>query len=381
MANRFPLVIDNNSTLVAELQPGDSLNLSGNGIFDGVSTGTTGYVLTSNGSSGVSWQRASNVYTTDTQTLTNKTLSSCTIDGSLNTLTNIPNSSLTNNSITFELTRDGITYTNEVQLGGTYEFEDTNDNTTYSISVVGGAENTSERIRLTAGGSGNSTQDINITVDGNYLSISRESADEMKITASLTTLTNGSYITGGTYNGLTARTWAVDATPGTSSNVGASKVVARDSNGNFYAGTITATLSGTATQTSQSLTFGSYVNAVQTGTSTAVTSYNGSVATTISAKSATTNTGDTLVLRDASGDFSTRDITCRNLNASTTIEAATVKVTSGTSSQFLMADGTKNSTSYFENVSTSNGYGRRYISTATPSSSDGNNGDIWYVVA
>lgn len=381
MANRFPLVIDNNSTLVAELQPGDSLNLSGNGIFDGVSTGTTGYVLTSNGSSGVSWQRASNVYTTDTQTLTNKTLSSCTIDGSLNTLTNIPNSSLTNNSITFELTRDGITYTNEVQLGGTYEFEDTNDNTTYSISVVGGANNTTERIRLTAGGSGNSTQDINITVDGNYLSISRESADEMKITASLTTLTNGSYITGGTYNGLIAKTWAVDATPGTSSNVGASKVVARDSSGNFYAGTITATLSGTATQTSQSLTFGSYVNAVQTETSTAVTSYNGSVATTISAKSDTANTGDTLVLRNSSGDFSTRDITCRNLTASTTIEAATVKVTSGTSSQFLMADGTKNSKSYFENVSTSNGFGRRYISTGTPNDSDGEDGSIWYVVA
>lgn len=382
MANRFPLVIDNNSTLVAELQPGDSLNLSGNGIFDGVSTGTTGYVLSSNGSSGVAWKRAADVYTSDTQTLTNKTLSSCTIDGSLNTISNIPNTSLTNNSITFKLTRDGTTYTEEIQLGGTYSFEDTNDNTTYSISVVGGNNVYSEKLRLTAGGSGNSIQDVVFTVDDTgYLSISRVSADEMKITASLTTLTNGSYITGGSYNGLTARTWNIDATPGTNTNVGASKVVARDANGNFYAGTITATLSGTATNTSASITFGSYVNAVETGTETAVTSYDGSVATTIFAKSDTANTGDTLVLRNSSGDFSARDISCRNFTASNTIEAATVKVTSGTSSQFLMADGTKNSTSYFENVDTSNGYGTRWISTRTPTGSDGDNGDIWYVVA
>lgn len=381
MTNRFPLVIDNNSTLVAELQPGDSLNLSGNGIFDGVSTGTTGYVLSSSGSSGVSWKRAADVYTTDTQTLTNKTLSSCTIDGSSNTISNIPNTSLTNNSITFELTRDGTTYTKEIQLGGTYSFEDTNDNTTYSISVVAGNNVHSEKLRLTAGGSGDSTQDIVFTVDDTgYLSISRESADEMKITASLTTLSNGSYITGSSYNGLTARTWNIDATPGTSINVGPSKVVARDANGNFHAGTITATLSGTATNTSASITFGSYVNAVDTETSDTVSSYNGSVATTISAKSSSASDANTLVLRDASGDFSANDISCRNLNATTTLEAATVKVTSGTSSQFLMADGTKNSTSYFENLDTSNGYGRRWISTSAPDD-DGNNGDIWYVVA
>lgn len=382
MANRFPLVIDNNSTLVAELQPGDSLNLSGNGIFDGVSTGSTGYVLSSNGSSGVSWTRAADVYTTDNQTLSNKTLSSCTIDCSLNTISNIPNTSLTNNSITFQLTRDGIAYTEEIQLGGTYSFEDTNDNTTYSISVVGGNNAYSEKLRLTAGGSGNSIQDVVFTVDdAGYLSISRLSADEMKITASLTTLTNGSYITGGSYNGLTARTWDIDATPGTSTNVGASKVVARDANGNFYAGTITATLNGTATKTSASLTFGSYVNAVQTGTSTAVTSYDGSVATTISAISSSASTPNTLVLRDASGDFSANDISCRNFTATNTIEAATVKVTSGTASQFLMADGTKNSTSYFENINTSNGYGKRYISISPPSNTDGDNGDIWYVIA
>jgi hypothetical protein len=64
-------------------------------------------------------------------------------------------------------------------------------------------------------------------------------------TASATTaaLTAGTYLTsGGTFNGSTARTFAVDAT---TTNT-ASKVVARDASGNFSAGTITAALSGNA---------------------------------------------------------------------------------------------------------------------------------------
>jgi hypothetical protein len=56
-------------------------------------------------------------------------------------------------------------------------------------------------------------------------------------------LTAGTYLTsGGTYNGSTARTFAVDAT---TTNT-ASKVVARDASGDFAAGTITANLTGTA---------------------------------------------------------------------------------------------------------------------------------------
>lgn len=63
---------------------------------------------------------------------------------------------------------------------------------------------------------------------------------------SLSDLTAGSYLTGGTFNGSGAATFAVDAT---STNT-ASKVVARDASGNFSANTITATLSGNATSAS-----------------------------------------------------------------------------------------------------------------------------------
>lgn len=56
------------------------------------------------------------------------------------------------------------------------------------------------------------------------------------------TLTRGNYLTGNNFNGSTDTTWAVDAT-----NVNtAGKVVARDTNGDFAANTITASLEGTA---------------------------------------------------------------------------------------------------------------------------------------
>lgn len=56
------------------------------------------------------------------------------------------------------------------------------------------------------------------------------------------TLSIGSYLTGSNFNGSAATTWAVDAT---SVNT-ASKIVARDSSGNFSAGSITADLVGSA---------------------------------------------------------------------------------------------------------------------------------------
>jgi len=56
------------------------------------------------------------------------------------------------------------------------------------------------------------------------------------------TLTRGGYLTGNSFNGSADTTWAVDAT---NVNTGG-KVVARDTSGDFSAGTITATLTGTA---------------------------------------------------------------------------------------------------------------------------------------
>ena len=83
-------------------------------------------------------------------------------------------------------------------------------------------------------------------------------------------LTLGTYLTGTSYNGSSAVTAAVDAT---STNT-VSKVVARDSSGNFAAGTITAALSGNAsTATAATNISGGAANQIPYQTGAATTSF------------------------------------------------------------------------------------------------------------
>jgi len=83
-------------------------------------------------------------------------------------------------------------------------------------------------------------------------------------------LTLGTYLTGTSFNGSAAVTATVDAT---SANT-ASKVVARDSSGNFSAGTITATLSGAATSaTTATNVAGGIANQIVYNTTVGTTSF------------------------------------------------------------------------------------------------------------
>ena len=150
MADRFPLIVNAVSKKIEELVAGDNLELTGSGIVIGGDAGDGKY-LTSNGST-VFWGTPGNVYLTQTQTLTNKTFESCTISGSVNTLTNIPNSALVNSGITI----NGST----VALGGSVITP--NDNTTYSISAQDGLTSAQKLIRLTS--STNVTDDVTIAV-------------------------------------------------------------------------------------------------------------------------------------------------------------------------------------------------------------------------
>lgn len=75
------------------------------------------------------------------------------------------------------------------------------------------------------------------TINGSYF----DGAENITIKSSTSyPLTKGAYITGATFDGSAATTWAVDAS---SSNI-IGKIVARDSAGDFSAGTITADLVG-----------------------------------------------------------------------------------------------------------------------------------------
>jgi hypothetical protein len=154
MADRFPLIVNETSRKIEEMVSGDNLDLTGNGIAINGSTGTSGQYLKSTGSSLV-WDNPGNVYLTQSQTLTNKTLESCSLSGSTNIFTNIPNSALVNAGITV----NGVT----VPLGGSVTTPD--NNTTYSISATDGLSATQKRIRLTSAGTGSGvTDDVTIAV-------------------------------------------------------------------------------------------------------------------------------------------------------------------------------------------------------------------------
>lgn len=407
MASQYPLVINNSTSLVGELKVGDSLNLSSSGIFDGTGTGSNGQVLSSNNGY-VKWARAADVFLTDNQTLTNKTLSSCTIDSSLNTITKIANSSLVNSSIDINGT--------SVSLGGSITIPDTNDNTIYSISIADGINASQKRLRLTAGGSGSGYQDIFLTTDGNYLTLGRTNNDTLSLTISVQNLTAGSFIvydnSATTYNGLNARTIAVNATSTNTSN----RVVARDNNGDFSAGTITASLSGNATsadKVNKTLTRGSYL----TGNN-----YNGSADTTWAVDAAVGTSsargGNQIVARDSNGDFWARIVNATTFSGNatsadkvnnaltagsymvfgggatsydgsaarslavdaTSANTASKVVARDSSGNFLAGTITANLNGSITN-SSSNGYGNRIVSTSEPGTSPGNEGDIWYVLA
>lgn len=91
---------------------------------------------------------------------------------------------------------------------------------------------------------GNAGTATTLATARNINGVSFNGSANITVTASTTAaLTAGSFLTsGGTFDGSLARTFAVDAT---SANT-FSKVVARDPSGNFAAGTITASLTGTA---------------------------------------------------------------------------------------------------------------------------------------
>jgi hypothetical protein len=141
--------------------------------------------------------------------------------------------------------------------------------------------------------------------------------------------TGASTLTGYVYgNGTGAFTASTtipnSATTATSANT-ASAIVARDASGNFSAGTITATLSGSATQVSNSLTLATS----GTGLSGSAT-FNGSSAQTFTVTSNATsaNTVSTIVARDSSGNFSAGTITA-TLSGNATNVTGTVAVANG----------------------------------------------------
>ena len=204
MADRFPLIVNETSKKIEELVSGDNLDLTGNGIVVGGDSGAGKY-LSSDGST-VFWDTPGDVFLSATQTLSNKTLTLCTISGSQNTITNIPNSGLVNSSITINSI--------SVALGGSVTTP--NDNTTYGISAVDSAGGATEKIvRLTGSDSvesdvifrvsapssipsGSNALSLAISRDGSALVLSGTVVDNNTITT-LQSDSGGSPVSGSHY--------------------------------------------------------------------------------------------------------------------------------------------------------------------------------------
>ena len=142
MADRFPLIVNSVSKKIEEIVSGDNLDLTGNGIVVNGDNGSGKY-LTSDGTI-VFWDNPGDVYLTQTQTLTNKTLEQTILDGSVNTLSNIPNNALVNASISINGT--------PIALGGSVITPD--NNTTYSLGAADGQSASQKNIVLTDNGAG-----------------------------------------------------------------------------------------------------------------------------------------------------------------------------------------------------------------------------------
>ena len=223
MADRFPLIVNSVSQKIEELVSGDNLDLSGNNIVISGDTGSGKY-LTSNGSV-VSWGSPGDVYLNASQTLTNKTFDSCVISGSVNTLSNIPNTALVNSGITV----NGST----IALGGTVTTPD--NNTTYTVSTVDGSSAARKVIRLTSGGNAGAGVDDDITlVAGTNMTISR-AGDELTFASS--------YVDTDTITTLQSATGGVAQTGAMVIAAGGSSTVSQD------AATRTITISSTYVDT------------------------------------------------------------------------------------------------------------------------------------
>jgi hypothetical protein len=145
-------------------------------------------------------------------------------------------------AIVFQQFSAPITYTAGTGLSESPAFTFNIANTTVSAATYGSAAIVPV-FAVNAQGQLTSVTNTNIAINGSAVT----GAITGQAGSVANALTAGTYLTSaGTYDGSAARTFAVDAT---SANT-VSKVVARDASGNFAAGTITATLSGNATNVS-----------------------------------------------------------------------------------------------------------------------------------
>lgn len=301
MADRFPLIVNATSKKIEELVSGDNLNLTGNGIIANGSIGVSGQYLKSTGS-GIIWDNPGDVYLTATQTLSNKTFTSCTLSGSTNIFSNIPNTALVNSSININGT--------SIALGGSVVTPD--NNTTYSISATDGTTATEKIIRLTSGGNAGAGVNDDVTlVAGSNVSLSRV-GDAITIASSFTDTNTVTRLQSGTGGTLVTGDVTISAS--------GSSTVSQSGNTITISSTFTDTITRLRGGTGQTLASGDFT-LLQAGATT-ITQAGGDI--TISSQDTITR-----IKGGGAGSFASGDITFSGAGATTVSQAgSTVTITS-----------------------------------------------------
>ncbi len=186
---------------------------------------------------------------------------------------------------------------------------------------------------ITADLNGNAATATSATTAGSAASFTGSLAGDVTGTQGATVVSSV-----GGQSAATIASGAVAAAGATNTNT-AGTIVKRDGSGNFSAGTITATLNGTASSATTAGNFTGSLSGDVTGTqsATVVSAVGGQTAATvatgaIAANAATdANTASTIVKRDASGNFSAGTITA-TLNG--TASSATTATTATTAANF-----------------------------------------------
>jgi hypothetical protein len=307
------------------------------GTFD-VAT-AAGQVLTTNGAGVLVWSTVNNLVPTY-----NTSVSAATggVDVKLNS---VQNATIT---IAGTTTIKGGTNISVTNAGNIITINGSDLNTTYTYTagaVAGGAnltltgsDATTNTVKLTNAGHITAVQTSPTVVtlgsdatDANTAStiVSRDASGNFSagtITASLSgnattattankvanSLTAGTHLSGGPFDGSAPVTLSTDATNANT----ASTIVARDASGNFSAGTITASLNGNATTATTATTANKVANSLTAGTHLSGGPFDGSAAVTLSTDATDANTASTIVARDASGNFSAGTITANLADAS-----------------------------------------------------------------
>ena len=271
--------------------------------------------------------------------LTNQLSSSITTSTELSYLSGT--TSNVQSQLNLKVNKGGDTMTGPLQLSA-------GSNSAPSLTFTGGTNcglssnsgnlslitNGSEQIRISSGGvvaidsltvAGVVHTDASGNLSGSLISNSDISSNANITDSKLATITSASKV-------------ANSATTATSLNTMGS-IVARDSSGNFSAGTITANLTGTSTNFSGSLAG----DVIGTQSATTVSSVGGQTASNVASATILANlstnldTINTIVKRDGSGNFSAGTITANLTGTSTNFSGSLIGDVTGTQSNSVVS--------------------------------------------